>query len=218
MIAGSFSKPCALVASVAWGWDGEEITHLLLGTDAEELRAVKKRPPRVCNRPEDIAWARQKIRWLFEKAGVPCPPIRVEGEAVKDERKPRKLVHTGDGVKVYLEQVESGFRIGMEFDKPEAKGTLVLEECAYGFYVHCPEVSNEGPVAILDLFYGSPESDSYPEGKPPLQVGVFSPAQTEDPLAFADCHPQGTRVRFEVGAAEVKRGCALYGKEFGLEE
>jgi hypothetical protein len=30
------------------------------------------------NRPEDIEWVEGKIRWLFEKAGVPCAVIEVE--------------------------------------------------------------------------------------------------------------------------------------------
>jgi len=39
----------------------------------------------------------------------------------------------------------------------EAKGTLILEESGYGLYVLCPEVHPEQPVALLDLFYPSPE-------------------------------------------------------------
>jgi hypothetical protein len=75
---GAFAKPCAFVASVWWGWEGETITHLCLETDAYDLRTVKQRPPKIHNRPEDIAWAKQKIRALFQQAGVSCPPIKVE--------------------------------------------------------------------------------------------------------------------------------------------
>jgi len=32
----------------------------------------------VHSRPEDIAWAKRKIRWLFAQAGVPMLAIRVE--------------------------------------------------------------------------------------------------------------------------------------------
>jgi hypothetical protein len=91
MDMGAFAKPCAFVASVWWGWEpvlgtsdetesvsSEAITHLCLETDASDLRATKQRPPRVRNRPGDIRWAKQKIRWLFQQAGVTCPPIRVE--------------------------------------------------------------------------------------------------------------------------------------------
>mgnify|MGYP001156649990 FL=1 len=78
MDMGAFAKPCAFVASVWWGWEGETITHLCLETDAYDLRAVKQRPPKIHNRPEDITWAKQKIRSLFQQAGIPCPPIKVE--------------------------------------------------------------------------------------------------------------------------------------------
>jgi hypothetical protein len=91
MTCGAFAKPCAFVASVWWGWEAvlgtsdetesissQAITHLCLETDADGLRAVKQRPPRVRNRPDDIRWAKQKIRWLFKQAGVVCPLIRME--------------------------------------------------------------------------------------------------------------------------------------------
>ena len=86
--ACAFAKPCAFVASVWWGWDGDPelasaITHLCLESDAYDLRAVKQRPPKIHNRAEDIVWAKQKIRreqarTLFQQAGVPCPPVKVE--------------------------------------------------------------------------------------------------------------------------------------------
>jgi hypothetical protein len=83
MTMGAFAKPCAFVASVWWGWESDPelapaITHLCLETDADDLRAVKQHPPRVRNRPQDIAWAKRKIRSLFQQAGVSCPPIQVE--------------------------------------------------------------------------------------------------------------------------------------------
>lgn len=83
MDMGAFAKPCAFVAGVWWGWEGDPelapaISHLCLETDAYDLRAVKQRPPMIHNRPEDIAWAKQKIRSLFQQAGVPCPPVKVE--------------------------------------------------------------------------------------------------------------------------------------------
>jgi hypothetical protein len=77
MSMGAFSKPCAFVASVSWGWEEEAITHLELETDAYDLRAVKQRAPRIRNRPADVAWARKKIRSLFRQAGVTCPSIHV---------------------------------------------------------------------------------------------------------------------------------------------
>ena len=85
MDAWAFSKPCDFVASVSWGWEGPTITHLCLETDAYGLtrsqpsRPDAKRRERIHNRPADIAWAKQKIRWLFKHAGVNCPPIKVNG-------------------------------------------------------------------------------------------------------------------------------------------
>ena len=37
MSQGAFGKPCAYVASVHWGWEGDRITHLCLSTDAYDL-------------------------------------------------------------------------------------------------------------------------------------------------------------------------------------
>jgi hypothetical protein len=87
LIAGAFAKPCGFVGTVTWGWKGEQIAFLSLDTDAYDL--ADQRPERyggtasnsrACthNRPADINWAERKIRWLFEKAGIPCPPIVVE--------------------------------------------------------------------------------------------------------------------------------------------
>ena len=79
MDAGAFSKPCEYVASVRWGWENETITHLVLSTDAfawSEFQARERYTGH--NRPEDLTWAQEKIRWLFTQAEVPLPPIRVE--------------------------------------------------------------------------------------------------------------------------------------------
>ena len=83
MDAGAFSKPCEYVASVHWGWEGEEdeptITHLLLSTDAYALSDFHGQGRyHYHNRPEDLAWAKEKIRWLFQQASVSLPPIRIE--------------------------------------------------------------------------------------------------------------------------------------------
>ncbi len=69
LIAGAFAKPCGFVGTATWKWEGERIVAVSLGTDAYDLAD---------NRPEDLEWAERKIRWLFEQAGVPCPPIVVE--------------------------------------------------------------------------------------------------------------------------------------------
>ena len=92
MTMGSFSKPCAYVGSVHWGWneDVTEITHILFSTAAYELRAydIKHQNDEASrerlfkqsyyNRDEDINWAREKIKWLFEQAQVKILPVEVE--------------------------------------------------------------------------------------------------------------------------------------------
>jgi len=123
-------------------------------------------------------------------------------------------IYTGDGLTVNQVMTETGLRMVFNFDRPEAKGTLILEESGYGLYVLCPDIHPELPVALLDLFYPSPEAQDIPGG-PPLQIELFSPAQTEDPLGQARCFPDRTCVRFEFGATELKPGKALSDKEFG---
>lgn len=90
MSAGAFSKPCEYVASVQWGWEGSmehsardsptpTITHLRLATDAYAWSEFHDHTRYTGhNRPEDLAWAQEKIRWLFSQANVPLLPIRVK--------------------------------------------------------------------------------------------------------------------------------------------
>ena len=126
-------------------------------------------------------------------------------------------IFTGDGLAVNLLQTETGLRLVFNFDRPEAKGTLILEESGYGLYVLCPEVHPEQPVALLDLFYPSPEGLAIP-GDPPLQIELFSPAQTEDPLGQARCFPERTHLHFELGVTDLKPGKILADKEFGYPD
>lgn len=80
LTSGAFSKPCGYVASVSWGWEGETITHLVVETDAYDLKRQAKglEYAEIRNRPADIVWAKRKIKMLFKQAGVSCPPIHVE--------------------------------------------------------------------------------------------------------------------------------------------
>lgn len=72
MTTGAFSKPCEYVASVGWGWEDEIITHLILTTDAYALGQNLHSH----NRPDDLAWAKRKIGWLFKRANVKMLPIQ----------------------------------------------------------------------------------------------------------------------------------------------
>lgn len=85
MDAGAFCKPCALVASACWQWsegDHPTVTGILLRTDAYDLkRAGLLKTDQVHNRPEDLAWAKQKLTWLWQasRAAAPMPPIVGDG-------------------------------------------------------------------------------------------------------------------------------------------
>ncbi len=87
LISGAFAKPCGFVGTATWKWEGEQVVGISLGTDAYDLADQR---PRVFsgrgegdrisihNRQEDLDWAEGKVRWLFEQAGIPCPPVMTE--------------------------------------------------------------------------------------------------------------------------------------------
>jgi hypothetical protein len=83
MVKGVFAKPCAFVGGMLWqcsrGGD-PVVLHLLLTTIAYALceeNLVKL--DAIHNRPDDIAWARQKLSWLWQAsvASQEMPPIVV---------------------------------------------------------------------------------------------------------------------------------------------
>ena len=85
MDAGAFAKPCEFLATVGWCWDEERpaIVGLELTTVAyalQEARLVNRQT--MTNRPEDVAWAKEKIEWLWQasRATGKMPPIRVKDE------------------------------------------------------------------------------------------------------------------------------------------
>ena len=108
------------------------------------------------------------------------------------------LVYYLTNRKIGLDQERGQVRLALRLNKPEAKGTLILVEDSYGFWLECPAVHPE-PLALLDLFYTSPEAQSEGLQGPPFQIVLHSPAQTEDPLGRARFYPAGTLVDFEQG-------------------
>jgi len=84
MYGGSFPKDCAYVANVNWGWEGDEITHLRLCTEAYACRdhdhknGVYTAPASYRNRPLDVFWAKEQTFALFQQAGVPMPEIQIK--------------------------------------------------------------------------------------------------------------------------------------------
>jgi len=87
LIAGAFAKTCGFIGTATWKWDDDRIIAISLSTDAYELadhrpqifsRTAVKDWNSIHNRLEDLEWAEQKIHWLFEQAGLPCPGISIE--------------------------------------------------------------------------------------------------------------------------------------------
>ena len=87
LIAGAFAKPCGFVGTATWKWEDEQIVGVSLETDAYDL--ADHRPEvfaqktsgdwiSIHNRPEDFEWAEEKVQWLFQQVGVPCPHILIE--------------------------------------------------------------------------------------------------------------------------------------------
>ena len=74
------------MGTTTWKWEGQQVVSISLSTDAYDLedqrpeifaRKAWKVWISIHNRPEDLELAERKICWLFEQAGVPCPPIVV---------------------------------------------------------------------------------------------------------------------------------------------
>lgn len=125
------------------------------------------------------------------------------------------LVFASEDLEVKKSVTETGLRLVLTFDGIEAKGTIVLEQSEFGLYVLCPSVHPDRPVALLDLFYASPEEPTEETGGPPLLIELFAPGQTVDPLGQARFFPDRTRVRFEFAAKELTGNKTMSEKEFG---
>lgn len=83
MDTGAFSKLCEYLASAHWQWSEEEqqtVIGIRLSTDAyalQDARLLKGR--QIHNRPEDLAWAEEKLAWLWQasRAEGPMPQVVV---------------------------------------------------------------------------------------------------------------------------------------------
>lgn len=98
------------------------------------------------------------------------------------------------------------------FDKPEARGTVILHACAYGLELILPDVS-PWPVAVLDFWHTSAagQADRPADDPAPVaQLIVHSPAQHDDPLGRVRFFPAQTVVDFEWGVTEVRTARARH--------
>ena len=89
MFPGAFPKPAEYVASVHWKWEDESIVGLEVSTCAYALAdrfptdfsespiAARLGKRSIRNRSEDLAWARRKILYLFQMAGISAPAIYI---------------------------------------------------------------------------------------------------------------------------------------------
>ncbi len=87
MFPGAFAKPAEYVAAVHWKWQDEAIVGLEVSTCAYALAdrfpelfsespiAARLGKQSIRNRPEDLAWAEQKIEYLFRLAKMATPAI-----------------------------------------------------------------------------------------------------------------------------------------------
>lgn len=84
MDATGYSKPCEFVALVRWQWSEEEpptVVGILLKTVAYVLHEEKLVTLDTSyNRPSDVAWAQQKLAWLWQASTAPdpMPPIIID--------------------------------------------------------------------------------------------------------------------------------------------
>jgi hypothetical protein len=168
MDAGSFSKPCEYVGSVIWQWDDEQIVALQIETSAYALAEHKPEQylelidipegetrRSIFNRPEDIAWLKEKVTWLFEQAKVPIPPF-AHPDIQTTQPAPYILAHFVSDVGDYLVLVSPGC-------DPQ-------DFCQPGYeLVHAIEVhgADEFPVDVpLRPEYDYPEPDTEPDEGP----------------------------------------------------
>ena len=83
MYTGALAQPGAFVGSVRWQCSREphpSVVNLVLTTMAYALSdAGLVELNEIHNRPDDVAWARQKLIWLWQAAAAvdPMPPIIV---------------------------------------------------------------------------------------------------------------------------------------------
>ncbi|MBU1877947.1 MAG: hypothetical protein KJ734_03255 [Chloroflexi bacterium] len=111
-------------------------------------------------------------------------------------------------------------RVIFQFDEPEACGTIIVQPGDNGLEITIPEVVTDTPVALVDLYYLSPEAQRECADAPDDRLGVpglvFWPTdQYPDPVGYVRFYPppRGTRVEFEMDVQEFE---AERGPQYGL--
>lgn len=113
-----------------------------------------------------------------------------------------------------------GEELVLRFDQPEARGTLILRECAYGLEIVAPDLHPD-PLALLDLYYASVahldarERRRDTEPDPLCQIIIHTPAQTEDALGRVRFFADHIEVDFDPGVTEWQNGTDASGASYG---
>ncbi len=113
-----------------------------------------------------------------------------------------------------------GEELIFHFDQPEARGTIVLRECAYGLEIVAPGLHPD-PLALLDLYYASAAHldararSSETEPDLACQIIIHTPAQTEDALGRVRFFADHTEVDFDPGVTEWQNGTDALGASYG---
>jgi hypothetical protein len=113
-----------------------------------------------------------------------------------------------------------GEELVLRFDQPEARGTLILRECAYGLEIVAPDLHPD-PVALLDLYYAADAHldamarSGDMETDPLCQIIIHTPAQTEDALGRVRFFADHTEVDFDPGVTEWQSGADAAGGVYG---
>lgn len=90
-------------------------------------------------------------------------------------------------------QIEDGLSVTIELDTEEAKGKLVIRCSPYGLTVACSDVHPE-PLALLDLYYGSPAAPVNIQPPKKFNIILYSPAEGDRSVACAGYIPQARLV------------------------
>jgi len=151
MTAGAFTKPCVFVASVyfLWNQDAGKATHIVLETEAYELRNFDSfRYSNIKNRPADVAWAKEKIAYLVNRAGLEMLPVVLYAD-IQEEKQSEQ-----DKQKEFEDKVET---IVAGFFNEAAPDTSVQEKIYRGFFNPDGDIMvtvNGEPLPVISRFSG----------------------------------------------------------------
>lgn len=113
---------------------------------------------------------------------------------------------------LFIETDEKTGKVTWNFDQPEAQGEIKIQPCAYGLDVYCPAVSEDYPIAMIDL------APIIRKGAPQLQAQIIihSPAQRDELISRARFYTEQTLVDFENGVVPMPAADASGHMTYGI--